>query len=160
MVQNVIEKTSQNSSIEQHQWNKYVAKVESDVKKEESENIIKNEQKSSSKPKIETNDVDLMADSENEEEFFDTESTVKKSEISIKQEESKTSDDSWKTVLNNNSASSDWISTIEADLKLLEKQEQENDNTDKTKVTTPAHKRRKIEVNRLGLKNFCFIIEV
>ena len=155
MVQNVIEKTSQNSSIEQHQWNKYVAKVESDVKKEESQNVIENEQKSSSKPKIETNDVDLMADSENEEEFFDTESTIKKSETTIKQEENKTGDDSWKTVLKNNSTSSDWISTIEADLKLLEQQEKKNDNTDKTKVTTPAYKRRKIEVNRLGLKNFC-----
>ena len=114
-------------------------------------------------------------DEEGDEEFFDTESNIKKSESSIKlttkleklekssekpRKEAKTTTKTkpeenaeWKTVLESNATSNDWISTMEADLKALQelqKEEQGENNSEKV-TNQSATKRRKIEVNTFKL---------
>ena len=217
MIQQIVEKTSSVSSIDQEQWNRYIVKEKiggNDGNTNESKSTSKSTPKSTQKTesnksepktkKVESStrkspfgddqwaeieeyrnksnndDVDLMADSEDtdeegDEEFFDTESNIKKSESSIKlttkleklekssekpRKEAKTTTKTkpeenaeWKTVLESNATSNDWISTMEADLKALQelrKEEQEENNSEKV-TNQSATKRRKIEVNTFKL---------
>lgn len=217
MIQQIVEKTSSVSSIDQEQWNRYIVKEKiggNDGNTNESKSTSKSTPKSTQKTesnksepktkKVESStrkspfgddqwaeieeyrnksnndDVDLMADSgdtdeEGDEEFFDTESNIKKSESSIKlttkleklekssenpRKETKTTTKTkpeenaeWKTVLESNATSNDWISTMEADLKALQelrKEEQEENNSEKV-TNQSATKRRKIEVNTFKL---------
>merc|ERR1712127_1131404 len=124
MIQQIVEKTSSVSSIDQEQWNKYIVKERITASRQKSdflEKISKSESKSTPKStkeseksepktkKVESStrkspfgddqwaeieeyrnksgDIDLMADSgdgdEDGDEFFDTESNIKKSESSI-----------------------------------------------------------------------------
>merc|ERR1711974_349954 len=120
MLQQIIEKTSQNSAIEQSQWNKYIVKTDPVV-----EPAIKEENQSTSRSKIDDGDVDLMqVDSdEDEQEFFECKESHSNISKTNQSETSKSQPDSssqWREILSQKEDSSDWISTIENDMKQLE----------------------------------------
>merc|ERR1712203_592496 len=99
---------------------KYIVKTEPVVEPV----IQKEENKSTSRAKIDDGDVDLMqVDSdEDEQEFFECKESQSNISKTNQSQTSKSQPESsqWKEVLNQKEDSSDWISTIENDMKQLE----------------------------------------